>query len=222
MTSKKISGEEHKLKSIYLFSTTSHEDAISINSLDIHFLKPQIDFEKCDYLIITSKQACEALKQYEKSQYIEKKALCVSTQSALAYESLGGQVLAVGEGYGDNLVEKLHAYAKDTKWLYLRAKVVASDFASTCRDEGYEIDEALVYESVCSNDIKNFCLEEDSILIFTSPSSVKCFLQTHTIDEGQQVIVIGKTTAKALPKNSRYIVSQETTIQSCIKIAKNL
>ena len=51
-------------KQIYLFSISSHPDAKSVNSLDIKLLKPEIDFLKYDYFIVTSKQTSEALKQY--------------------------------------------------------------------------------------------------------------------------------------------------------------
>ena len=201
---------------IYLFSISSHQKAKSINSLSIKFLKPTIDFSKYDYLIITSKQTSQALKQYEKDSYITKPALCVSKQSAISYENLGGDILKIGGGYGDNLVDIIKSYPKEKKWLYLRAKVVASDFVNICQNNGYHIDETIVYESACSKEILECRVEDDSILIFTSPSSVKCFLKNHTIKQTHKVIVIGKTTAKSLPKNLNYIISEETTIESCI------
>ncbi len=203
-------------KPIYLFSISSHPDAISINSLDIKFLKPSIEFLKYDYFIVTSKQASEALKQYQPAGI--KPALCVSVASAASYEDIGGEVLAIGGGYGDNLIDKIKEHPKDTKWLYLRAKVVASNFVKFCKNEGYCIDESIVYESDCSKEIFDVTVEDDSILIFTSPSSVKCFLNNHTISKYSKVIVIGKTTAKALPKEIKYQISSKTTIQSCFNL----
>jgi len=208
------------MRPTYLFSISSHPHAKSINSLDITFLKPNIDFSKYDYFIITSKQTSEALKQYENSQL--KPALCVSVASAASYEEIDGKVLEIGGGYGDNLVDKIKQYPKDTKWLYLRAKEVASNFVSTCQADGYDIDEVIVYESGCSKEIWHVEVEEEAVLIFTSPSSVDCFLKNHTISPHAKVIVIGKTTAKALPKTTQYIVSDETTIESCMQIAKNI
>ena len=207
-------------KKIYLFSISSHPDAISINSLDITFFQPDIDFSQYNALIITSKQASKALTQYEKSKYIHLPALCVSVASAKSYEELGGKVLDIGGGYGDNLVDKIKAYPKEKRWLYLRAKVVASDFAVVSKKEGYSIDEAVVYESDCSKAIQNAVLEDDAIIIFTSPSSVKCFLKNHTLTQQQSIIVIGKTTAKALPKEINYTLSDKISIDSCIEIAK--
>jgi len=206
-------------KPIYLFSISSHLKAISVNSLSITFFKPFVDFSHYDYLIITSKQASEALKQYQKKQYLDKKALCVSVASAKSYENLGAKVLDVGAGYGDDLVDKIRTYPKATKWLYLRAEKVASSFVKECQDDGFNIDEATLYKSDCSQDIVDVKVEDDSILIFTSPSSLNCFLKTHTISKESKIIVIGKTTAKAVPKNRDYILSNETTIKSCMQIA---
>jgi len=202
---------------IYLFSISSHPDAISINSLDITFFQPDIDFNNYDALIITSKQASEALRHYKKEAYIHLPALCVSVQSAKSYENLGGKVLDIGGGYGDNLVEKIKSYPKEKRWLYLRAELVASDFVAVCKNDDYNIDEAVVYKSECSKAIDDVVVEDEAVLIFTSPSSVKCFLKKHNFTKEQKIIVIGKTTAKALPDGVAYIVSPETTIESCMK-----
>ena len=204
----------------YLFSISSHKDAISVNSLSINLFKPKINFNDYDYLIITSKQASKVLEQYDKDSYISKKALCVSKQSALSYEKLGGDILDIGAGYGDNLVDKIKQFPKTTSWLYLRAKIIASDFIAICNADGYNIDEIIVYESDCSQDILECEVEDDASLIFTSPSSVKCFLKNHTLKQTHKIIVIGKTTAKALPIGLDYVVSKDTTIDSCISILK--
>ena len=214
--------KKSKIVPIYLFSVSSHPDAMHINSLSVTFFKPDIDFSKADYLILTSKQAVKALKQYPKESYIGKKALCISKATAAAYKEIGGEVLQMGKGYGDTLYDTITHYPKETKWLYLRAEVVASDFAEKLRGEGYDIEEAIVYKSVCSEDILDAKVPQEAILIFTSPSSVKCYLQKHSFELSQKIIVIGKTTAKALPKDTDCIVSPETTVESCIQIAKNL
>ncbi|NOR57284.1 MAG: uroporphyrinogen-III synthase, partial [Sulfurimonas sp.] len=56
----------------------------------------------------------------------------------------------------------------------------------------------------------------------TSPSSIECFLKTHTIDADAKVVVIGKTTAKALPDGIEYKISQKTSIDSCMEMALTL
>ncbi len=210
------------MRPVYLFSISSHPDTVSVNSLSITFLQPEIDFSKYDAFIITSKQASKALEQYQTQLFQNIPALCVSKASAKSYEAIGGRVLDVGEGYGDNLVQKIKNYPKSMRWLYLRAKVVASDFVFVSKKEGYLIDEAIVYVSECSKDILNVEVVEESILIFTSPSSLECFLQTHTLSKRSTLIVIGKTTAKAVPKGIEYHISEKTTIESCMELAKSI
>ncbi len=204
-------------KQIYLFSISSHPDAVSISSLDISFFQPSIDFSKYDYFILTSKQAVKALQQYQKEEYIDKQALCISAQTAKSYEELGGKILEVGTGYGDDLKNIIRKYPKKRRWLYLRAETIASDFVKVLEKEKYKIYESIVYKSECSKAIQNVQVQKNAILIFTSPSSIKCFLKRHTIYNNQEVIVIGKTTGKALPKQIKYKIAKEKTIQSCFK-----
>jgi uroporphyrinogen-III synthase len=205
-------------KPIYLFSTSSHPDAISINSLEIKLLKPDINFSRYEYLILTSKQAAKALLQYD---FVDIKAICVSKKTADSCREIGIDVIDIGDGYGKSLVDVVKKYPKETKCLYLRAKEVASDFAQDLKAQNYNIDEVIVYESRCAEDMRKTEIEGGATLVFTSPSGVRCFLKHNTIDKKNKVIVIGKSTASALPKNINYILSHESNIDSCITLAKS-
>ncbi|MDF1883200.1 uroporphyrinogen-III synthase [Sulfurimonas sp. SAG-AH-194-C21] len=206
----------------YLFSTSSHRDTIHVNPLEISFLQPLITFSQYDYIILTSKQAVIALNQYDYDDFKDKKALCISKATAQSFRDIKGKVLAVGAGYGDDLSEIINLYPKDTKWLYLRAKKVASDFAKVVINNGYSVDEVIAYESNCSPNIQTVKLIEEATLIFTSPSSIKCFLKYHKLKEEYRVIVIGQTTAKALPSHINPIIANEPSIESCLKIINSL
>ena len=209
-------------KTIYLFSISSHPNAININPLSLNFFPPKIDFSQYDNFIITSKQIAKILNFYGVKKEYLKPALCISKQSAKSYEAIGGSVFALGKGYGDTLVEIIKRYPKEKNWLYLRAEVVASDFVEICRKDGYNIDEAVLYESKCSHQLEKIDLEKDATLVFTSPSSVKCFLTHHTILQTQSVVVIGKTTQRALPKGIVSTVAKEKSIENCMQIAQSL
>ncbi len=206
-------------KQIYLFATSKSLHATSVKSLEVRFLKPDIDFSKYDYLIVTSKQTVKAFEQYDKKDFIDIPALCVSVKTATAYENFGGKILAIGDGYGDNLVKNIEEFSKDTKWLYLRAEVIASDFVQRSQKNGYNIDEEILYVSECSQELLELRVDDDSTLIFTSPSAIECFLKNNTINKDSKVIVIGKTTASNLPEWVKYHVSQKTSIDSCIELA---
>ncbi|MDQ7045727.1 MAG: uroporphyrinogen-III synthase [Sulfurimonas sp.] len=202
---------------IYLFSVASNPQVISINSLDITFLKPSVDFSKYDYFILTSKQAVNSLNIY--TDISLKPALCISKETAKAYQMIGGKVLDIGLGYGDSLEKKIREYSQEVKWLYLRAEIIASNFVLDLQKDKYIVDESILYRSKCSQAIKDVEVKEGSTLIFTSPSSVKCFLKNNLFDVSFKVIVIGKTTASALPDTVKYSVSKKKTIISCIKLA---
>lgn len=205
---------------IYLFSLSSYPDTIHIPSLDVEHRSPEIEFASYDYFLITSKQAIKALKNYQDLSLIP--AICVSKKSAEAYEKIGGEVLDIGDGYGKSLIAKVQEYDQTKRWLYLRAQRVASDFVAELKAKGYNIDEKIVYKSECSQAILDVKPEEDATLIFTSPSSVNCFLKTHIFSKKHKVIVIGKTTAQALPKNVSARVCDTNSIESCVKIAQTL
>jgi len=209
-------------KHIYLFATSKHPDAISTQSLKVRFLKPTINFTKYDHLIITSKQTIKSLTQYKRQDFINIPALCVSKKTADAYKDFGGGILDFGDGYGDNLINHIDKKPKDTKWLYLRAESIASNFVARCKADGYSIDEEILYVSECAKEAVEVEVEKNSILIFTSPSSIECFLKTHTIDNNTKIIVIGTTTAKALPKGLSYEISKHTSIDSCMELALSL
>ncbi len=200
------------LKTIYLFSATSHPDATHINSLDFNFLKPNIDFSNYDYLVLTSKKAVDALQSYDAKEYINIPALCISKFTKEYYEKFGGKILDVGGGIGSDLQQIIESYPQEKKWLYLRAKEIAGD--------GLDVDEAIVYESRCSDEILNFTLDtkERCTLIFTSPSSIKCFLKNNTIPHDAKVIVIGKTTASHLPEGIQYKIAKNSSIEACIQL----
>ncbi|MCF6340977.1 MAG: uroporphyrinogen-III synthase [Sulfurimonas sp.] len=206
-------------KQIYLFATSKSPHATSVKSLEVRFLKPDIDFSQYDYLIVTSKQTVKAFEQYDKKDFIDIPALCVSVKTATAYENFGGKILAIGDGYGDNLVKNIEEFEKDTKWLYLRAEVIASDFVQRSQKNGYDIDEEILYVSECSQELLELRVDDDSTLIFTSPSAIECFLRNNQIHSNSKVIVIGKTTALNLPDWVQFHVAQKTSIDSCIELA---
>ena len=207
------------MKNIYLFATSKNQATTSIKSLEVKFLTPQIDFSKYDYLIVTSKQTIKALQAYDKKEFLDKPALCVSHKTAVSYEDFGGKILDIGNGYGDGLYDIVQKYPKHTKWLYLRAKVIVSDFVQRSQKDGYNIDEEILYKSECSKEILDVRVNDDATLIFTSPSSIECFLKNNVIHSDAKVVVIGTTTAKALPENIKYFVSEKTSIESCVELA---
>jgi len=100
--------------------------------------------------------------------------------------------------------------------------VIARDWVERARSEGFEIDEAVIYETTCNEDAGNDLISEEGILIFTSPSSIRCFLQNYSIFPTQDVVVIGTTTQNALPIDVGSYLSDTTSVEAAVDLARQI
>ncbi len=206
------------MRPIYLISKTPFEGVIHI---PISFLNPVIYFAQYEGIILTSKQALLAL-QYYTFAWENLQCICVSEGTAEAAREAGVVQVEVGNGYGKSIPDVLNSKKRQGKWLYLRPKVIASEWVEHARSKGFEIDEAVVYETTCNKDIDRINITNDAVLIFTSPSSIECFLKHHIFHKTQTVVVIGQTTKNALPKTVEGYISPETTVASAVKTAQKI
>jgi len=197
------------IRPLYLFSYTPYVGVQHIPILQTRFFTPLIDFTRYDGLVVTSKQTLQGLRPYQGWEHLP--IIAISEATAHHFRRAGHSVIATAKGYGTQLVPLIKEHGG--KWLYCRPKVVASEWG-----EGI-VDQVVLYETQCNDRIEKMELEEDAILIFTSPSSVACFLAKASFLPTHIVVVIGKTTQKALPSEVKSIVSETTTIQSCIEKA---
>ncbi|MDQ7047974.1 MAG: uroporphyrinogen-III synthase [Sulfurovum sp.] len=79
-----------------------------------------------------------------------------------------------------------------------------------------------MYETSCieySNEDKP---DKNAIIIFTSPSTIHCFLKNFEWDESYVAVVIGEATKKHLPSYARCVVADVPLIDACIEKAKDL
>lgn len=209
------------MRPIYLISKTPYEGVTHIPILTIRFLSPVIDFSDYEGIIFTSKQAILSLQKYS-LDWNRLKCICVSESTAKSARNAGAIDVEVADGYGDSIPDLLGAKKQSGKWLYLRPKVVASDWVESARSRGIEIDEAIVYESVCNEEMGDFTVSQDGVLIFTSPSTIRCFLQNHQILPTHDVIVIGETTQNALPNDVSSYLSDIATIEATVDLARQI
>ena len=107
---------------------------------------------------------------------------------------------------------------KNKKVLYIKALRTVSNLVKILKGNNILIDELVTYQTSCKK--SNISLEDNSVFIFTSPSSVECFFNQYKWKDNYKAIVIGKTTAKYLPKEVHYTISSETSIDECINLAQ--
>lgn len=210
------------LRPIYLISKTSYGNAVGVTHipiLSIHFFTPDIDFSLYTGIIVTSKQAAQALKHCSPN-WDQLRVICVGEATASAVEALGARFVQTADGYGMSITEMLSQH--QGKWLYLRPKMIASSWPSYARELGITVDEVIIYETRCNERIEKFEIAPNGVLIFTSPSSIECFCKRTNILPTHDVIVIGSTTQNALPSGIKSIMSAETSIVSCIEKAREV
>jgi uroporphyrinogen-III synthase len=210
------------VRPIYLISKTSHDNAVGvihIPILSIKFLQPPIDFTLYDGIIVTSKEGARALGNYI-IPWERLDILCVGESTAHLVSNIGGCNITVARGYGDSILEILENHT--ARWLYVRPRAIASSWPKQARMMGKKIDEVIVYETSCNAQMERIEIALDGVLIFTSPSSIECFLKRYHFLPTHKVVVIGLTTQKALPQGVLSVLSATTTIESCIESAKKL
>lgn len=209
------------MRPIYLISKTPYAGVIHIPVLSIHFLTPPIDFTRYEGVIFTSKQALLALKNYTIA-WDDLQCICVSEGTAKAAREAGAEHIETGDGYGRSIPQVLRTKNRRGKWLYVRPKVIASEWVETARNEGFEIDEAIVYETTCNQDARNYTIAEDAILVFTSPSSIECFRASYQILSSHSIVAIGKTTKNAFENAKEVLVSPQASVASAVELAQRI
>ena len=207
---------------IYLLSPTPKEGTIALPMIDFTVTAKFIDFSKTDTLIFTSKQAVVTADKIDLSW---KNIPCIAIGPATKkqIEDLGGEVIYFPKDfYAETLSTDIAIFFRDKKLLYLRPKEVSFDSKTFLEKEGIILQEQIIYETSCIQYTLEDKPRKDAIIIFTSPSTIHCFLKNFDWDESYTAVVIGKATKVHLPKNANYVVADEPLIASCIEKAKQI
>jgi uroporphyrinogen-III synthase len=189
---------------------------------NIQYIDVDIDFKKYDALIFTSKNAVQSL-QYFKKNYINTPAYSIAPKTTEVLKKFNSNVVYTGiSKNADDFAHEIKEQLINKKVLYIRAKSVVSKLNKILNNNNVICDEIITYNTTCNSYSIDKKPKKNSILIFTSPSSIKCFLKNFTWDISYQVICIGKTTASYLPVNITYNTPDSLNIQSCIQLAYKL
>jgi len=210
------------MQKIYLLSNKSYEDIENIEVFDISYINQNIDFSLYDALIFTSKNAIYAIDSFN-NDWKSIPSYAIAKKTANELEKLNSNLVFTGlKSHGNDFAQELIPLLKNKRVLYLRAKKTVSKLVEILKNNNIDIQEKVVYETVCKKSMENYNFKENSIFIFTSPSSYNCFLKNFKWNKSFIAIAIGKTTAKEFHENTKYFVSEETSIEACIKLAKSI
>jgi len=204
---------------IYLLSPLQKEETVSLPMIQFSLIDKPIDFSNCDTLMFTSKQAVVSADKLDKS-WKNYPSIAIGKATKQKIEELGGTVMYTPkEFYGEALSKDIQKNFSDKKLLYLRPKVVSFDSKAYLKNAGIQLNEQVIYETSCVKYSKEDKPKENAIIIFTSPSTIKCFFKNFEWDSSYRAILIGKATQEHLPKECNFEVSDEPLIDSCIKKA---
>ena len=206
---------------IVLLSNTNFEGVKNLPVFEIKYLSLIKEINEYDALIFTSKNAIFSLdKSHLNWKDIPSYAIAPKTANILKkYDS--NIVFTGSSSHGDSFAYELIPLLKNKKVLYIKGKKSVSKLFDILKDNDIEIDELISYETICSNFQKS-SLNDNSIIIFTSPSSVNCFFKKFNWKNSYQAVVIGNTTAKYLPRNIKYHCSKIQSIEACVELAKQI
>ena len=205
---------------IYLLSNQIYSEVENIEVFQIEYIKSKIDLLKYDALIFTSKNAVYSLDSFNKD-WKKIPSFVIAPKTASIIEKLGGKIAFTGiTSHGNEFAQELIELLKNKKVLYIKASKTVSNLVEILKKNEVLLDELVAYQTTCKK--SNVLLEDNSIFIFTSPSSVECFFKQYTWKNSYKAIVIGKTTANYLPKNVDCTISSQTSIDECINLAKQI
>lgn len=207
---------------IYLLSPQPKEGTIYLPMIDFKLLPEAIDFSKCDLLMFTSKQAVKSADALS-DEWKKYPCLAIGSATAKTIESLGGNVIYQPESfYAESLSQDIITQFKDKNILYLRPKEVSFDSKNFLANAGIVLQEQIIYETSCIEYEKKEKPEKEAIIIFTSPSTIHCFLKSFEWDESYTAVVIGEATKEHLPLDARYEIADKPFIDACITKAKQI
>lgn len=203
---------------IYLLNNQKFQDVENLEVFEIKYIKSNINLQNYKALIFTSKNAIYSLESFNKD-WKKIPSYAIAPKTASIIKQLDGNLVFTGvTSHGNDFAEELITLLKNKKVLYVKALKTVSNLPEILKENKVLLDELVAYETSCKKiDVE---LEKDSIFIFTSPSSVECFFKQYSWDDSYKAVVIGKTTAKYLPKNIKYEISSQTSVEECVNLAK--
>ena len=207
---------------IYLLSPSPHEGTKSFPMIQFHTIATQIAFQESDTLLFTSKQAVKVADSIDK-RWKKYPAIAIGEATKKEIERLGGEVIYTPKAfYGEVLSHDIATFFHHRKLLYLRPKVISFDAKAFLARAGIVLQEQILYETVCIPYPKDAQPPDESIIIFTSPSTIHCFLKQFTWLDSYSAVVIGEATKVHLPPQAHAFVADRPLIHACIQKAQEI
>lgn len=208
----------YKRMPIYILSDKKVKGARNLPLFTTRALRVDVDIMQYDALVFTSKNGVHTINSIDK-RWQKKPSYVIGPQTAKMVKRLGGRIGFVGKTrHGDTFAKEIVPFVAGKKVLYLSAKEVVSNMADTLDAHDITFTHLPIYETVCVDTSKEV-LPKHAYIIFSSPSSITCFLKHYRWDESFTAIAIGDTTAKYFPSHIVPVIADTTSLESCVSKA---
>jgi uroporphyrinogen-III synthase len=209
-------------KKIYILSHKKIKSTESLPMLDIKYLNQNIDLQSYDALIFTSKNAIKALDTMNKN-WKNIPSYAIASQTAKVVKSLGGILTYIGKkNNGDEFANEIKEKLYGKKVLYVCGTKMVSKLVSILNQNGVSCYTLVIYQTICKHYKRKIVLPKESIIVFSSPSTIDCFLKNVTWDNSFRAISIGKTTSQYFPEYIIPTISDSTSLEACVQKALEL
>jgi uroporphyrinogen-III synthase len=188
------------MKNLYILSHKKYQDAINLPVTTMTYPKPTIDFKKYDILIVASKYALISIKSnYKYNNYKTIPIYAISLKTAKVVKHIKASLHFVGTSKnGDDFAIEILEMIRNKKVLYLRGDKNVSNLTKILKQNGINCDEKIVYKSICIKYDKQKTLPKNSTIIFSSPSTVECFLKNYFWDKSFKIKTFGQVTRNCI------------------------
>ncbi|MCF6172235.1 MAG: uroporphyrinogen-III synthase [Campylobacteraceae bacterium] len=210
------------MSKIYLLNNDKFENVINLPIIKINFFCKEVNLDLYDAIIFTSKNGVRSINKIN-DKWKDKEIYSIGQGTSKEIKLHNAtQTYTAKNSYGDDFAQEIKDSLKGKKVVFLRAKKVTSSLNTILKDLGIDLDEITIYETICEEYSGQKKPEKNSVIIFTSPSTIKCFFKNFTWDESYKAVVIGKVTAKAMPEGINIFYAKDQTVKSCVCRAKSI
>jgi len=211
-----------KTRPIYLLSPSAREGLHLLPMITFSLMASEIDFSVCDTLMFSSKQAVKSAELID-TNWKQYPCIAIGGATKKQIEALGGRVIHHPVNfYADVLAEDIIQHFSTRKLLYLRPKKVSFDSKRYLQKAGIFLHEQVIYRTSCLAYDAKEAPAEGAIIIFTSPSSIDCFLKNFVWQASYTAVVIGHATKVHLPEGVSWAVADVPLIDACVDKAREL
>ena len=207
---------------IFLTSPLARPGTHSLPMIEFSLVADRLELADCDTLMFTSKQAVVSAERIDPA-WKRLPAVAIGPATEQQIRKLGGTVLYRPEAYyGATLARDLAEKFRRRRILYLRPRQVSFDSRGFLAKAGIELREQIIYETSCRHYGPEKAPPAGAVIVFTSPSTIHCFLENFPWRPDYHAVVIGRATLEHLPDGAKFRVASEPTIDACLAAARHL